>query len=1139
MKGFRWFFALIFMVSTAKGYDTQYIARPIEATAWGSAIVGSDLMVIPEVFDTVENGGYIWSTWTKDDDGLWVNSTVSLNFDVFTAAPIVVGGYKLHAISGYKAVVVVYTLAGTDRHIVHVTWNPVTSAWEYPTYSATVGDTFDPDFVSESGDIVVENPNSATKTLVTWYWSGSAWLQAATITPDASQNIGGLFVTDDRIAYGLPGDTTVSGSFNGGRVESRLWTGSGWGAVEHTFTPPSRTSTTPMTKFGTSLWMTDDYAIISAPDSTDSNGGQTNAGALATFTKSVGVWTQESVYFPDKTLSNGQLGAIAFSGKYHALVQLKASAWYRVYTLDADDGSVRYDTVLSPTLEYNTASRGSSYDVISLGEDTAVLKAPLTGSYPEQFIITNLHVPVVESDDLQKIVSPDDVAALYFGRDVSIANGLAVTTSTGEPFGGGTTDGIVYALSQEVTTGVWSVVDSIGPGTAGAETGITFGSADLHTDGSTVVVSATGEDLDGTSNVGSIYVYDWDGTSLTFAAKLVPPVTETRTEMNNDGFGGAVKVDGDTIVVGVAGYEVSGTLSNAGAAFVYTKSGGTWDGGVKLPFPLSPYELTSSDAFGYSVAVEGDTIVVAARSWGSTGLLVVYGWDGSNWVISQYLTPTGFANMGFDTDLSGDFMVMSSSSGVVLVYERIGGTWGFLEQVLPDFTELYKATDFGQSLSINGNILAVGNAEDESVGFRTGAVHVFIHDGSTWNNAQQRRVRINDSDDSIIIGGKVSTDGSNIMFADSAFSIGANDNVGRVFVEALFKTCTVTTDCPTGLYCNTEDLCVEAISCTDHTDCIGQFKTGRLPYCDGASSLCSDKYTGTCTNLKACEVIASQGLIAESGVATATVSVVSTNMTKVRDATQEMITRTIATAATPSDLVIIVEGEESITFTPEDVALDVDFLNKVKAARCQGNVDLCTVTTTSRRMLESGHARDLQADNITVVITYTFDEAAYDDTVGFNFDDPDFLQALAYSIGVAVTEIDVTGDVTGTINIEVTLIAEGDGEDPLSEDLVAQVEALSASMDSIGDDLVAELGLDLADIETQTVDKCLDRDCNARGICDEATGICTCVGDWWGINCETACSCLNDGYCIGSLCICEYPFYGQRCGDESTCDSAC
>eukprot|EP00588_Corethron_pennatum_P010470 CAMPEP_0194269164 /NCGR_PEP_ID=MMETSP0169-20130528/3365_1 /TAXON_ID=218684 /ORGANISM="Corethron pennatum, Strain L29A3" /LENGTH=342 /DNA_ID=CAMNT_0039010699 /DNA_START=156 /DNA_END=1180 /DNA_ORIENTATION=- len=103
--------------------------------------------------------------------------------------------------------------------------------------------------------------------------------------------------------------------------------------------------------------------------------------------------------------------------------------------------------------------------------------------------------------------------------------------------------------------------------------------------------------------------------------------TDTETNIENpgtgkgsDSFGCSVAVSGNIIVVGAKYDDTVGT--NAGIVYIYEKKDGTWDlvQSVKAP------DGRSYDEFGYSVAYDGDTIVVGAVVAGSnkSGAVYVY-----------------------------------------------------------------------------------------------------------------------------------------------------------------------------------------------------------------------------------------------------------------------------------------------------------------------------------------------------------------------------------------------------------------------------------------------------------------------------------------------------------------------------------
>jgi hypothetical protein len=113
---------------------------------------------------------------------------------------------------------------------------------------------------------------------------------------------------------------------------------------------------------------------------------------------------------------------------------------------------------------------------------------------------------------------------------------------------------------------------------------------------------------------GSAYVFVRSGVTWSQQAYLKASNTELA-----DTFGSAVAISGNTIVVGaqyeasnatgVNGNQTDNSASGAGAAYVFTSSGATWSQQAYL----KASNTGAGDAFGLSVAISGDTIVVGAN----------------------------------------------------------------------------------------------------------------------------------------------------------------------------------------------------------------------------------------------------------------------------------------------------------------------------------------------------------------------------------------------------------------------------------------------------------------------------------------------------------------------------------------------
>lgn len=150
------------------------------------------------------------------------------------------------------------------------------------------------------------------------------------------------------------------------------------------------------------------------------------------------------------------------------------------------------------------------------------------------------------------------------------------------------------------------------------------------------------------------------GSTWTEQAKLIAPDGAAY-----DAFGGSVAVRGNTAVVGASGDAV-GTpperIYGAGSAYVFVRSGSTWTLQTKL---LAP-DLASNDYFGYSVAMDGNTVLVGAV---------------------------------------GDDAPQGSNAGSAYVFVRSGTTW--TEQAVLNASDA-TAGAFGWAVDISGNIAVVG-----------------------------------------------------------------------------------------------------------------------------------------------------------------------------------------------------------------------------------------------------------------------------------------------------------------------------------------------------------------------------------------------------------------------------------------------
>src|SRR5262249_23032652 len=108
---------------------------------------------------------------------------------------------------------------------------------------------------------------------------------------------------------------------------------------------------------------------------------------------------------------------------------------------------------------------------------------------------------------------------------------------------------------------------------------------------------------------GAAYVFVRSGSAWTQQQKLT-----ASDGVTNDAFGTSVALSGDTAIVGA-----DGEASYQGAAYVFVRSGSAWTEQSEL----TASHGTAGDAFGTSVAVDGNTVVVGSP-WHSSSQGAAY-----------------------------------------------------------------------------------------------------------------------------------------------------------------------------------------------------------------------------------------------------------------------------------------------------------------------------------------------------------------------------------------------------------------------------------------------------------------------------------------------------------------------------------
>jgi hypothetical protein len=189
--------------------------------------------------------------------------------------------------------------------------------------------------------------------------------------------------------------------------------------------------------------------------------------------------------------------------------------------------------------------------------------------------------------------------------------------------------------------------------------------------GETVVVGAVGD----ISSQGAAYVFvkpggGWSG-ALTQTANLI-----ASDGAMNDYFGGSVAISGDTVVVGAQGDSVDANTAQ-GSAYVFVKPGGGWSGTLTQTAKLTASDGATSNLFGHSVAVSGDTVVIGAYYANSyQGSAYIFVKPGEGWSGALTQTAKLIASDGVGYDFFGDPVAVSGDTVVVGAIGNRNPSWG-------------------------------------------------------------------------------------------------------------------------------------------------------------------------------------------------------------------------------------------------------------------------------------------------------------------------------------------------------------------------------------------------------------------------------------------------------------------------------
>ena len=606
-------------------------------------------------------------------------------------------------------------------------------------------------------------------------------------------------MAEDSIATGVGGNGADNSALDSGAAYVFIRSGTTW--TQQAYLKAANTDAGD--SFGTSVAISGDTVVVGAPseasidtgpESNDGDDSAPDAGAAYVFVRTGIAWTQQSYLKASNTEAGDFFGvSVAVEGNTIAVGASSEDGSSRGVNGNADiNGAVDAGAVFVFTREetrwfqeaYVKASNPDAGDQfgfrVALSGETLVAGARGESSSSERDENDNgtlsagaayvfLRSGTVWSQEAYLKATHPGVED-QFGNAVAVSGDTIAIGAPGEAssatgIGGNEADnsapyaGAVYVFTRRGTR--WSREAYVKAANTGAED--YFGWS-VALSGDTAVAGAFFED---SSATGVNSAQNDDGALSSGAASVFLRTAGTWAQQaylkapnsaNNDQFGWSVAVSGDLVVVGapqessnatgVNGNQADNSFNQAGAAYIFARSGGVWTQEAYLK-ASNPEAL---DRFGHAVAAGNDYVVVGAPEEDSGGFGINH--------------PTGQSNNSVP------------SAGAAYIFVRSGGVWSQHVYVKAAAFNPGNLDRFGWSIAASGETVVIGSP-DQDTGFTAGAgaAYVFTRSGGVWTQQWFLKATHPDGDDRF--GTSVAVDGNTIVVGaprEDSSATGVNGN---------------------------------------------------------------------------------------------------------------------------------------------------------------------------------------------------------------------------------------------------------------------------------------------------------------------------------------------------------------------------
>jgi len=351
-------------------------------------------------------------------------------------------------------------------------------------------------------------------------------------------------------------------------------------------------SSTATDKFGFSVALSGDYAIVGASGDDDND---TDAGAAYVFKRDTTNWMEQIKLLASDGFPFDEFGySVGISGDYAVVGSFRSNFdGGSIYVFKRDNNLWLEESIIIPVEGLGFDAFGHS---VAISGDYIIAGAHRDG---DNGSLSGAAYIFKRSGTVWKQESkllPPSLGAIgdWFGWSVDISGDYAIIGARLDDVNG-TNSGSAYIFKRDGSAWQQETKLLATDGSLGDDFGVS-----VSISGTRAIVGAHGDE-DGGAFKGSAYLFKRNGSIWQEETKLL---ASDGTEA--DEFGESVSISGDYVIVGAHQHSDRGV--NSGSAYLYMRNGSSWTEIEKL----LASDGEQDDQFGESVSISGDYVVVGA-----------------------------------------------------------------------------------------------------------------------------------------------------------------------------------------------------------------------------------------------------------------------------------------------------------------------------------------------------------------------------------------------------------------------------------------------------------------------------------------------------------------------------------------------